>query len=109
MSKFTFVCQEEPMPFSDSVTSKRTVEFNADALFDVITEFENFLRGCGFAFRGQLDFVDNHSNSFDYGEEPPEWHTEDFDTPQQKEFDFSVFPQNNWPFGNLKPQNMNEK
>lgn len=105
MSKFTFVCQEEPMPFSDSVSSKRTVEFNADALFDVITEFENFLRGCGFAFQGQLDFVKHDWESDDI----PEWHTEEFDTSQQKEFDFSVFPQNNWPFGNLKPQNMNEK
>ncbi len=57
MSKFIFVCQEESMPFVNSIESKRTVEFNADGLHDIITEFENFLRGCGFHFEGQLDFV----------------------------------------------------
>ena len=91
MSNFTFICQEESMPFSDSVTSKRTVEFNADSLDQILSEFENFLRGCGFNFNGQLDFVND--------EEQPEWHTEEFETP---EYDFSNLPQNNWPFGGSK-------
>jgi hypothetical protein len=57
MSKFTFVCQEESMPFVHSIQSKRTVEFNAETLDDILNEFEMFLRGAGFHFEGHLDFV----------------------------------------------------
>jgi hypothetical protein len=57
MSKFTFVCQEESMPFVHSTQSKRTVEFNAETLDDILNEFEMFLRGAGFHFNGQLDIV----------------------------------------------------
>ncbi len=99
MSRFTFICEDEPMPFSDGIVSKKTVEFNGESLDGVINEFEMFLKGCGFSFNGQLDFVDNHSDSFDYGEEPPEWRIEEFNkefkTPQ---FDFSELQKNNWPF-----------
>jgi hypothetical protein len=82
MSKFTFICEDEPMPFSDGIVSKKTVEFNGESLNDIISEFEMFLRGCGFHFNGQLDFVDNHSDNFDYSALPPEWFTEEFKTPQ---------------------------
>jgi hypothetical protein len=57
MSKFTFVCQEESMPFVHSIQSKRTVEFNAETLDDILNEFEMFLRGAGFHFDGRLDIV----------------------------------------------------
>lgn len=57
MSKFTFICEEEPNPRFIQVTAKRTVEFSAVALEDVITEFEMFLRGSGFAIDGVLDIV----------------------------------------------------
>ncbi len=57
MSKFTFVCQEESMPFVHSIQSKRTVEFNAETLGDIVNEFEMFLRGAGFHFEGHLDIV----------------------------------------------------
>ncbi len=57
MSKFTFVCQEESMPFVHSIQSKRTVEFNAETLDDILNEFEMFLRGAGFHFEGHLDIV----------------------------------------------------
>ena len=50
MSKFTFICQDEPMPWSSGITSKKTVEFNGDSLSDVVSEFEMFLKGCGFIF-----------------------------------------------------------
>ena len=90
MSKFTFVCQEEAMPFADVVSSKRTVEFSADTLNQIMDEFQNFLRGCGFYFDGQLDFVSDEEIVY-----------------QSKEvdFDFSNIPQNNWPFQNeqIKP------
>lgn len=57
MSKFTFVCEDEPMPWSAGVTSKKTVEFNGESLSDIVSEFEMFLKGCGFNFEGQLDLV----------------------------------------------------
>ena len=95
MSRFTFICEDEPMPFSDGIVSKKTVEFNGESLDGIVNEFEMFLKGCGFSFNGQLDFVDDHSNSFDYGEEPPEWRTEEFKT---SKFDFSEIQKLNWPF-----------
>ena len=57
MSKFTFICEEEPMPFADAVSSKRTVEFKAESISDIVNEFEMFLKGCGFNFEGRLDLV----------------------------------------------------
>jgi hypothetical protein len=57
MSKFTFICEEEPMPFAANVLTKRVFEFNAVSLNDVIQEFEYFLRGAGFCINGTLDIV----------------------------------------------------
>jgi len=57
MSKFTFICEEEPIPFAGTITSKRTVQFDAVSLLDIITEFEMFLRGNGFVIDGSLDIV----------------------------------------------------
>jgi hypothetical protein len=54
MSKFTFICEDEPMPFADAIITKKTFEFNADHLNSVVGEFVTFLRGCGFHFDGQL-------------------------------------------------------
>ena len=54
MSKFTFICEDEPMPFADAIITKRTVEFNAESLGSVIGEFETFLRGCGYNIDGEL-------------------------------------------------------
>lgn len=93
MSKFTFICEDEPMPFATSVDAKRTVQFNSDSLGTIIEEFENFLRGCGFYFRGQLDFIDD-DDSYIAADE-------------QSNFDFSEIPQNNWPFSGAKPQDAN--
>jgi hypothetical protein len=57
MSKFTFICEEVIFPKNDVVSSKRTVEFNAVSLLDVIAEFEMFLKGNGFVFDGVLDII----------------------------------------------------
>jgi hypothetical protein len=54
MSKFTFICEDDPMPFADAIVTKKTFEFNAEHLGSVIGEFESFLRGCGFNFEGTL-------------------------------------------------------
>jgi hypothetical protein len=78
MPKFTFICEDDPMPFSEGVTTKRTIEFDAVLLNDVVSEFELFLRGAGFNPPGILDFIDEN-----YYAEPagPEWQTEEFVTP----------------------------
>jgi hypothetical protein len=62
MSKFTFICEEEPMPFADSIVTKKTFEFNAERLDSVIGEFETFLKGCGFSFDGHLNLVNEDAN-----------------------------------------------
>jgi hypothetical protein len=54
MSKFTFICEDEPMPFADAIITKKTFEFNADRLDSVIGEFETFLKGCGYHIDGEL-------------------------------------------------------
>ena len=90
MSKFTFICEEDQIPFLDSVSSKKTVEFSADSLSQILEQFEMFLRGCGFHFNGCIDMVE---------EESYEEYQED------SQFDFSEIPQNNWPFGDTKPEN----
>ncbi|NCA22249.1 MAG: hypothetical protein EBS86_14065 [Crocinitomicaceae bacterium] len=59
MSRFTFICEDDPMPFADAIITKKTFEFNADHLDSVIGEFETFLRGCGFSFNGHLEIVDD--------------------------------------------------
>ena len=84
MAKYIFVCEEEY-----GVPAKRTVQFEADSLDDILNEFEMFLRGAGFYFKGTLDVVP-------YDDEVKE---ED-----EYNFDFSNIPQNNWPFGDVKPQ-----
>lgn len=62
MSKFTFICEDEAMPWSAGVVSKKTVEFNGESLSDIVSEFEMFLKGCGFNFEGQLDLVKHDAN-----------------------------------------------
>jgi hypothetical protein len=79
MPKFTFICEDDPMPFSESVVTKRTVEFDAVQINDVVSEFELFLRGAGFNPRGVLDFVDEN-----YYAEPvgPEWNDDGINIPE---------------------------
>jgi hypothetical protein len=55
MSKFTFICEDDPMPFADGIVTKKTFEFNAEHLDSIIGEFETFLKGCGFNFDGFLE------------------------------------------------------
>lgn len=60
MSKFTFICEDEPCPFGDSIIAKRTVEFDAVHLDGILGEFETFLRGCGFHLNGYLEIVESN-------------------------------------------------
>jgi len=68
--KYTLIAEDE---FGGSKTTR---EFEADYLPDVLTEVELFLKGAGFVFDGNLDFV----NDF---ETEPEWQTPEWETPQE--------------------------
>lgn len=92
MSNYTFICEEESTPYSTAISWKRTVEFRADSLNDVLEQFESFLRGSGFVFKGVLDIVDN-----EFEDTEPDWIV----PREKKDFDFSEIPQNNWPFANV--------
>lgn len=72
MPKFTFICEDDPMPFSEGVVTKRTIEFDAVHINDVVSEFELFLRGAGFNPRGTLEFIDDQYSDFnaDFGDLP---------------------------------------
>lgn len=77
--KYTLIAEDE---FGNSSTTR---QFQADWLPDVLSEVELFLKGAGFVFDGNLDFV----NDF---EEAPEWLTQEFETPQEEfEHDESYF------------------
>jgi len=69
MAKYTFICEQESTPYSTAIESKRTVEFRADGLNDVLEQFESFLRGSGFVFKGVLDIVDET----EYEDTEPDW------------------------------------
>lgn len=89
MSKYTFICEEESTSYSTAIESKKTVEFRADSLNDVLEQFESFLRGSGFYFKGTLDIVD-----YEFEDTEPDWNI-----PKEKtNFDFSGIPNNNFPF-----------
>jgi hypothetical protein len=86
--------------------SKTTREFEVDTLPEVLKEVELFLRGAGFFFDGNLDFV----NDFETEEEWPEWDDENFqemeyDSPHVGEmYDSMNLPSNNWPFEPPSPK-----
>jgi hypothetical protein len=56
MPKFTFIC--------DHGNEKTTVEFDKEYLPDILENIEMFLRGAGFHFSGNLDFVEDESSGF---------------------------------------------
>ena len=72
LMKYTLIAEDE---FGGSTTTR---EFQADFLPDVLSEVELFLKGAGFVFDGNLDFV----NDF---EPTPEWEPEEeWTTPQEE-------------------------
>lgn len=58
MPSFKFVC-EHRRPWDETVSHKNTMEFDEENLYSVISEFQDFLRGCGFQFNGRLEIVDD--------------------------------------------------
>lgn len=70
MPKFTFKCEHEGLR-TDDVVITNTTEFRGETLDEVLENFERFLKGSGYFFDGQLDFVkeDNFEMRDDYSEE----------------------------------------
>ena len=66
--------------------SKTTREFEVDALPEVLTEIELFLKGAGFVFDGNLDFVNDFETEPEW-EPEEEWTTPEWDTPVYDEMD----------------------
>ena len=54
MSKFTFICEDDPMPFMEGTSSRKTVEFECDNINGVLYEFELFLKGCGYNLNNSM-------------------------------------------------------
>ena len=66
--------------------AKTTREFQADFLPDVLSEVELFLRGAGFFFTGNLDFVDDFAETNTDFELEPDW-DECFTEPESELYD----------------------
>jgi hypothetical protein len=60
MTKFTLVCDHS----CDLDTHVVTHEFNAEYLPDVLMNLEQFLRGAGYIFDGQLTIEAPHSKHY---------------------------------------------
>ena len=69
MPKFTFICEHKDFHGNDD--SKITYEFEKDALWEVVEEFERFLKGSGFVFEGELEVVNDELED-DYSDCIPE-------------------------------------
>ena len=74
MPKFTLIAEHTDL-FGNPSGHKVTHEFNVDTLDSVLENTDLFLRGCGFVPTGTLDYVQDDYES--------EWHTEEFETPQE--------------------------
>ncbi len=74
MPKFTLIAEHTDL-FGKPTGHKVTHEFNVDTLDSVLENTDLFLRGCGFVPTGTLDYVQDDYES--------EWHTEEFETPQE--------------------------
>jgi hypothetical protein len=56
--KFTFTKKRSDHPIEDN-QANTTTEFESIELGEIVANFEDFLRGCGFRFDGVLDFVED--------------------------------------------------
>lgn len=65
MPKMTFVCEHQHPINKDSNLSKVTYESNREYLYDILEDFEDFLRGCGFYINGKLEVVDKEDVKID--------------------------------------------
>jgi hypothetical protein len=86
--------------------SKTTREFEADYLPNVLEELELFLKGAGFIFDGNLDFVNDFEE--DYTEQKFDTEEFQFDITQGPTITNEELPPNNWPFAKTDAVEHNE-
>jgi bifunctional DNA-binding transcriptional regulator/antitoxin component of YhaV-PrlF toxin-antitoxin module len=97
MPKFTLIADHSANGIVGD--SKITYEFHKEYLGDILQEFEQFLRGCGFVFDGVLDFVE-----------------EDVFSVPEKQYDFEPLQAAvaAWPFASettpgIKPEDIHDE
>jgi hypothetical protein len=76
MAKYTLIAEHTDI-YGKPTGHKVTHEFTVDDLSTVLENTDLFLRGVGFMPPGILDYVPDDT----YYGTPPEWHTEEFETP----------------------------
>lgn len=54
--KFTFIAEDY---YEGEGEHRVTKEFTSDTWPEALMSFEEFLRGCGYVFKGQFDLVDD--------------------------------------------------
>ena len=82
--KYTLIAEDN---WNGSWNGSKTIrEFEVDALPEVLTEIELFLKGAGFVFDGNLDFVNDFETEPEW-EPEEEWTTPEWDTPVYDEMD----------------------
>jgi hypothetical protein len=80
----------------DSGDGNKSLEMNFSELFldDILNQFRDFLRGCGYEIDGQIQVVP--FDDFEYGEAIQSGQQK---ISEQPKFSFENIPNNNWPFG----------
>jgi hypothetical protein len=103
--KYTLIAEDE---YGGSTTTR---EFTEDYLPHVLTEIELFLKGAGFVFNGNLDFVDEFAETnMDFGLEQDfneeEFQEMEYEPPHVGEMHDTMgnLPKNNWPFAVPSPK-----
>ena len=62
MPRFTLICDQS----CDLDTHIVTHEFDAENLFDVVDNIDMFLRGAGYVYNGNLEFVEQETHTKHY-------------------------------------------
>jgi N-glycosylase/DNA lyase len=55
---FTFAKERNDTGYEDH-HANFAMEFESENLADIVSHFEDFLKGCGFVIEGHLDFVED--------------------------------------------------
>ena len=69
MPKFTFICDHNDNLGKGPVIKYETEHIHID---DVLFDFTDFLRGCGFVFSGNVDIVEEHVDEVNFDREAEE-------------------------------------
>jgi hypothetical protein len=72
MPNFKFEC-EHSNAWDQTLDSKVTMEFDKEFLPDVIEQFEQFLRGCGYYFDGRLELVEDEPVEQEFNNDVMGW------------------------------------